>query len=125
MRISDWSSDVCSSDLLLIEQRRLDRGALAFQGRGQCRAIEVVAERFRPQRPQQRMRLQRLAADQVHDAEASGLVETDLRALVGHEDYVIVTIERRAFALGTTLDDHHASGHAGVAKKNNGKSNVG
>src|SRR3546814_12714738 len=63
------------------------------------------------------MRLQRLAADQVHDAEASGIVETDLRALVGHEDDVIVTIERRAFAIGPTLDDHHASGHAEVAKQ--------
>src|SRR3546814_6425931 len=26
MRISDWSSDVCSSDLLVVERRRLEQG---------------------------------------------------------------------------------------------------
>src|SRR3546814_14645562 len=46
MRISDWSSDVCSSDLRFLQQRRVDRGghvviglfqdvADALVGRGQ------------------------------------------------------------------------------------------
>src|SRR3546814_20717925 len=34
------------------------------------------------------------------------------------EDDVILMSERRAFAIGPTLDDHHASGHAEVAKEN-------
>src|SRR3546814_6499396 len=36
MRISDWSSDVCSSDLAPLGIPALDRGAAHSQGRGAC-----------------------------------------------------------------------------------------
>src|SRR3546814_2977992 len=32
MRISDWSSDVCSSDLRFLQQRRVDRGGHVVTG---------------------------------------------------------------------------------------------
>src|SRR3546814_19527750 len=41
----------------------------------------------------------------------------ELRALGGHEYGVSGTFERRAFAIGPTLDYYHASGHAEVAKQ--------
>src|SRR3546814_10638182 len=43
MRISDWSSDVCSSDLLEVDERRLER-------RGQRAHLDIVARHdARPQ----------------------------------------------------------------------------
>src|SRR3546814_2277807 len=35
MRISDWSSDVCSSDLTLTDQRALQRAGPSLRGRGE------------------------------------------------------------------------------------------
>src|SRR3546814_4120697 len=60
-----------------------------------------------------------MTADEMRSSDwSSDVCSSDLlRALVGHEDDVIVTIERRAFAIGPTLDDHHASGHAEVEKQ--------
>src|SRR3546814_10071065 len=43
MRISDWSSDVCSSDLVPLHQRLVERDALQLPGAGGERVVRAVA----------------------------------------------------------------------------------
>src|SRR3546814_1653302 len=45
MRISDWSSDVCSSDLLIVGEEILEcvHGAALYSQRGPQRAIAILA----------------------------------------------------------------------------------
>src|SRR3546814_5530878 len=64
------------------------------------------------------MGVESLGGNQVHDAEAPGVVEADLGACLGHEHDVVVAVERRAPATASALDDHHAPGHAEVAEQN-------
>src|SRR3546814_18434994 len=48
MRISDWSSDVCSSDLRRARVRQTRRGAVRRQARaaaGECRRLPVAGNR--------------------------------------------------------------------------------
>src|SRR3546814_1705250 len=48
MRISDWSSDVCSSDLEVVAFQRLDRGE-AGDARGHLTRPDTAGLRLRPQ----------------------------------------------------------------------------
>src|SRR3546814_20862200 len=45
MRISDWSSDVCSSDLLLTGAKPFDDNTAAAEGRGDETTLESMLER--------------------------------------------------------------------------------
>src|SRR3546814_18111349 len=64
MRISDWSSDGCSSDLALLALHDLERGLLAFLQRLEAAALDRAE-----------MDEQVLAAFRGDEAEALGVVE--------------------------------------------------
>src|SRR3546814_17410911 len=51
MRISDWSSDVCSSDLLPLDDRSVERVTIAFGLRNVTRIDAALAEMRRVLKP--------------------------------------------------------------------------
>ena len=60
---------------------------------GQRGAVEGLVERLGPQALEQLVPGQRLVGRQQHQAEAAGVVEADLPALVGLEDDMVVPLE--------------------------------
>ncbi len=98
----------------LVQQRGLDRRALALQRGGQVGAVEAVAQGLRAQTLQQLVCRYPVCRDQVHHAETAGIVEADLVAQVGLEDDVIVLLQRPARVLAGLLD-HHPARHSQMA----------
>src|SRR3546814_20366366 len=91
MRISDWSSDVCSSDLLLALVGKMAAGNLRVLGRDAQATTRIAGRRILLRGPRQ-------AA--LGDVEIEWLVE--LRA-AGFHQYVIAAnaqIRRTVFELG-------------------------
>src|SRR5260370_14604132 len=68
---------------LLIEQGCLDRCASSFETLGQCSAVESIVEWLWPQAVDWPVLGQRLVGGQQRQAEAAGVVETELPALLG------------------------------------------
>ena len=86
---------------------------------GQCRAVESVVERLGPQPLEQLVPGHGLVGRQQHQAEAAGVVETDLPALVGLEHDMVVPLERMLGGARRVVQGHaarHAEmGDQGVA----------
>src|SRR3546814_2075070 len=51
MRISDWSSDVCSSDLRILSKRNWREQQLRLQNSGNCSGKNAPTFRFKPAEP--------------------------------------------------------------------------
>src|SRR3546814_3431331 len=76
MRISDWGSDVCSSDLAALRQRREQRGVGGEAGREEERGLAAIMARgvgF------ERLMLGVIAAQQTRAARARGKAAFDAR----------------------------------------------
>src|SRR3546814_19404235 len=63
MRISDWSSDVCSSDLKMIEDNTAQAARLLLDSRNHRRPIEALPEYCRPATTAQAYAIQDAVAD--------------------------------------------------------------
>src|SRR3546814_15296106 len=87
MRISDWSSDVCSSDLIIERSRRAgerscaaDRGEIgrltvAFFGSSIYQAVPMILRRFRAQVPLAQIVLVSMGKDRQQEALRSGAID--------------------------------------------------
>src|SRR3546814_1146168 len=84
MRISDWSSDVCSSDLILLRQGKIDKKPVERRQRG-----DGIA------------RIEILAQIDATDAEFASEGRTDL--LLGDARVELLHLRNRLVALGTPL----------------------
>ena len=74
------------SDDALIQQRRFDRRLLVRERAFQIRLMKLIAERLRPHRLEEGMRVEFALRDQIHVAEAARIVELKPRALL-HLDH--------------------------------------
>src|SRR3546814_8272585 len=93
MRISDWSSDVCSSDLLKVPQRQPKRGRHVAERRaggrgGNASRVDVVLDRER--HAIQRQVFQVLALQR-------GEVRFQLPGRQQVDEQVVVRVQRRGF----------------------------
>ena len=75
---------------LLVRQRGLERRLLALARARQHGGIEFVAERLGAERAQQRLAVEFGARNELHHAEAAGVVEGDARARRHVEHHVVV-----------------------------------
>src|SRR3546814_819065 len=78
MRISDWSSDVCSSDLSAAHRRRPTRAHRSphLPGRGCPKAVRACCPSFIPSRKLRTMSCTRTGKGGVNDAERQGATLT-------------------------------------------------
>jgi len=74
----------------LIGERGLDRRRLALAGARQDRGLELIAQRLRPERPQQRLLVQFRTPHDLHRTKAPRIVEGDARARRHVEHDVVV-----------------------------------
>src|SRR5690606_4880643 len=97
-----------ADDHLTIHDRLFDRDAPAFQRPRKIRGVELIRERFRRERREERM-LERILARPKQAAEAARVVEAQAHGVVEHEVDVIVS-ERR----GVARHEPQTAGHAEV-----------
>src|SRR3546814_19330776 len=107
MRISDWSSDVCSSDLHPIEERhRVERGDPAPLGR----KPDDEAEHDRCDRADQRPGLGRARPEQAEPEDDRDPRRDDAREFLDILERLIATAQPRAG--GATRADERHTGNA-------------
>ncbi len=92
----------------LVEERGLDRGLAPLEAGGEVGFVEGIAERFWPDIGQQPMTIERVGGDQIHRAEAAGVVEGNARAGVGIKHHMVMF-------LGRGVGEGEAAGHVGHA----------
>ena len=102
-----------TGDVLLVQQRCLDRRALAGQGGRQAGDRKIVAQRLRAQPRQQTVCVLAVGAHQVDRTEAAGIDETDppaaIGAGIGLQHHVFM---QRTGVVASGWLDQHAPGHA-------------
>ena len=95
-------------DDALIQQGGLERGAAALEGSEQQAGVERGGKRLRAEVGQQAMRVLGGRGHEVDAAEAAGVDEADVPAVVGLERDMLVQHGR----VGAAQADVHAAGHA-------------
>src|SRR3546814_6864911 len=95
MRISDWSSDVCSSDLILVDHNFID----AVERRQVEHGVEQYAFQYRTKPARAGLALDRAARDRRKRI----LGKAQLHAL--HVEQLLILIDQRVLRPGEELDD--------------------